>query len=186
MRKQLVQIAADEQANSVLSDEILELFEKTAELQDKLKGHEEQLAVGESELTKLKQRVSGERDSLETDLGRIADPFVDKIMILGSFTLLMPLTVHIMGWMVVVMLARELLVSGIRGFAEARGIAFPASVWGKSKMVLQSACVANALHPSRVAASIETDTPCDVSKPSLRSCPWLLNPIHGNSCCDMV
>ncbi|MHC4389766.1 MAG: CDP-diacylglycerol--glycerol-3-phosphate 3-phosphatidyltransferase [Planctomycetota bacterium] len=89
---------------------------------------------------------------LESDLGRIADPFVDKIMILGSFTLLMPLTVHVMGWMVVVILARELLVSGLRGFAESRGLAFGAVRSGKIKMVLQSACVAASLlylgHPT--------------------------------------
>lgn len=82
------------------------------------------------------------RYGLETDFGRIADPFVDKIMILGALTLLMPLTVHVPGWLVTLVLARELLVSGIRGFAEARGIAFPASFWGKTKMVSQIAAVA--------------------------------------------
>jgi CDP-diacylglycerol--glycerol-3-phosphate 3-phosphatidyltransferase len=81
------------------------------------------------------------RYGLETDFGRIADPFVDKIMILGALTLLMPLTVHIAGWMVVLVLARELLVSGIRGFAESHGVAFPATFWGKTKMVSQAACV---------------------------------------------
>ena len=85
------------------------------------------------------------RWGLETDLGRIADPFVDKIMILGALTLLMPLTVQIPGWMVVLVLARELLVSGIRGFAESRGVAFPSSFWGKTKMVSQIACVAAAV-----------------------------------------
>ncbi len=84
------------------------------------------------------------RYGLETDLGRIADPFVDKIMILGALTLLMPLTVHLRPWMVVLVLARELLVSTIRGFAEARGIPFPSTFWGKTKMVSQSACVAAA------------------------------------------
>jgi CDP-diacylglycerol--glycerol-3-phosphate 3-phosphatidyltransferase len=82
---------------------------------------------------------------LETDLGRIADPFVDKIMIVGAFTLLMPLTVHVAGWMVVVILARELLVTTIRGFCESRGVAFPATRWGKWKMLIQSVCVATSL-----------------------------------------
>lgn len=90
--------------------------------------------------------------NLETDLGRIADPFVDKIMILGSFTLLIPLTVHVMGWMVVLILGRELFVSAIRGFVEARGIAFGASWSGKAKMFLQSCAVGASLvylgHPS--------------------------------------
>ncbi len=82
------------------------------------------------------------RYDLVTDLGRIADPFVDKIMILGTFTLFLPLTVYVRGWMLVLLLARELLVSGIRGFAESRGIAFPATFWGKTKMVSQTATAA--------------------------------------------
>lgn len=93
-------------------------------------------------LTDILDGQIARRFNLVTDLGRIADPFVDKIMILGAFTLLMPLTVHVTGWMVVLVLARELLVSGIRGFAESRGIPFPASFWGKTKMVSQSVTVA--------------------------------------------
>ncbi len=93
-------------------------------------------------LTDILDGQIARRYNLVTDLGRIADPFVDKIMILGAFTLLMPLTVHVTGWMVVLVLARELLVSGIRGFAESRGIPFPASFWGKTKMVSQSVTVA--------------------------------------------
>ena len=87
------------------------------------------------------------RYNLVTDFGRMADPIVDKIMILGAFTLLMPLTFDIAGWMVVLVLAREFLVSGIRGFAEARGVPFPATFWGKWKMESQTACVgAGILH----------------------------------------
>ena len=41
----------------------------------------------------------------------------------------------------VAVLAREFLVTSIRGYAESRGIPFPASWWGKAKMMLQSLCV---------------------------------------------
>src|SRR5438874_825057 len=43
--------------------------------------------------------------------------------------------------MVVVIVARESLIDGVRGIAESRGIAFPSSFWGKTKMVTQSACI---------------------------------------------
>lgn len=103
-------------------------------------------------LTDIADGAVARRYGLETDLGRIFDPFADKIMIIGSFTLLMPLTVYVSGWMVVLVLARELLVSVIRGFAEARGVPFPANFWGKTKMISQSICVASAMlyvgHPS--------------------------------------
>ena len=45
------------------------------------------------------------------------------------------------GWMVVVILARELLVSAIRSFVEGEGGEFPADRWGKLKMVLQCLAV---------------------------------------------
>jgi phosphatidylglycerophosphate synthase len=43
--------------------------------------------------------------------------------------------------MVVLILARELLVDGLRGFAEAKGVKFPALMSGKLKMVGQSVCL---------------------------------------------
>lgn len=42
------------------------------------------------------------------------------------------------GWMVVVMIARELLVTSIRGVYEGEGVEFPAGTMGKAKMILQS------------------------------------------------
>ena len=44
-------------------------------------------------------------------------------------------------WMVVVILARELFVTSIRGVAESQGIAFGAKTSGKLKMILQSIAI---------------------------------------------
>jgi predicted nucleic acid-binding Zn-ribbon protein len=71
------QIAADEQANSVLSDEILELYDKMAQLQDGVKRHEEQLAKGKTDIEKLRQKIDGEKQSLETDLARLSNELVE-------------------------------------------------------------------------------------------------------------
>lgn len=82
------------------------------------------------------------RWNLQTDFGRIVDPFADKVIVCGAFVMVVPLAgSQVSPWMVVVILARELLVDGLRGFAESRGIAFPASFSGKLKMVLQSTCL---------------------------------------------
>lgn len=82
------------------------------------------------------------RWGLQTDFGRIVDPFADKVIVCGAFVLLIPFQgAQIASWMVVVILARELLVDGLRGFAEAKGVAFPAMVSGKLKMVIQSVCL---------------------------------------------
>ncbi|HET6440975.1 MAG TPA: CDP-alcohol phosphatidyltransferase family protein, partial [Phycisphaerae bacterium] len=83
-----------------------------------------------------------------TTFGRIADPFVDKIIICGAMVYFIGGEfirdgVNVTGWqtwMVVVILARELLVTGMRSFSESHGIPFAASLTGKVKMFLQ--CVA--------------------------------------------
>ncbi len=65
------QIAADEQANSVLSDEILELWDKVTQLQETAQQQSEQLAKVQADLDKLHEKIEGEKQSLETDLARL-------------------------------------------------------------------------------------------------------------------
>lgn len=77
-----------------------------------------------------------------TALGRIADPFVDKILVSGSFVFLTTLTPVVHPWMVVVIIGREFLISGIRGYAESQGVQFPANIWGKMKTLLQCFTIA--------------------------------------------
>lgn len=76
-----------------------------------------------------------------TTLGRILDPFVDKVVVIGSFIFLMPdPDSGLAPWMVTVIVARELLVTGLRSYLEGESVAFGADWMGKIKMVLQ--CVA--------------------------------------------
>jgi CDP-diacylglycerol--glycerol-3-phosphate 3-phosphatidyltransferase len=73
-----------------------------------------------------------------TKLGRIFDPFVDKIIICGSFIALVALPESgIAAWMAVVVVGRELLVTSLRGIIEGAGGDFSATFWGKWKMVVQ-------------------------------------------------
>jgi CDP-diacylglycerol--glycerol-3-phosphate 3-phosphatidyltransferase len=78
---------------------------------------------------------------LVSTFGRIADPFVDKVFICGSFIFLIPITPLVPAWFVVVLIMREFLVSGLRSFLEARGVAFGAGMGGKLKMLFQSVTV---------------------------------------------
>lgn len=80
------------------------------------------------------------RGNLITTFGRIADPFVDKVLIVGSMIFLATMSwsrVYFPAWIVVVIVAREFLVTSIRGWAESQGHKFPADSWGKVKMFLQ-------------------------------------------------
>jgi CDP-diacylglycerol--glycerol-3-phosphate 3-phosphatidyltransferase len=78
-----------------------------------------------------------------TSFGRIADPFVDKVLVIGAMVFLAVLPWSrpwFPAWIVVVVVAREFLVTGIRGYVESLGLAFPADWFGKVKMIVQ--CIA--------------------------------------------
>ena len=86
--------------------------------------------------------------------GRIADPFADKILISGTMISLLHFevaTAVLTHWYVVVVIAREFLVTAIRGYVESTGQAFGADRLGKWKMVSQCWTVAALL--SMVAGS---------------------------------
>jgi len=84
-----------------------------------------------------------------TPFGRIVDPVVDKVLICGAFILFASANfvregrniTAVQPWMVIVILARELLVSAIRAHAESAGESFGAHWAGKLKMFVQSATV---------------------------------------------
>jgi CDP-diacylglycerol---glycerol-3-phosphate 3-phosphatidyltransferase len=76
-----------------------------------------------------------------TAFGRIVDPLADKIVICGVLVLasVLPQTQKLVPpWIVLVVLGREFLVSGLRGFLEGRGTGFPARWEGKAKLVIQA------------------------------------------------
>lgn len=65
------QIAADQQANLVLEDEILESLEKIDQLAEKLSKADADLAAAKAEAAKVKSRIEGERANLESELARV-------------------------------------------------------------------------------------------------------------------
>ena len=85
------------------------------------------------------------RWGLVSTFGRIADPFVDKIIICGSFIMLIEVSEFVRPWYAVVILFREFLVSGLRSFIESKGIPFGAMLSGKLKMITQSFAIPTVL-----------------------------------------
>jgi len=80
--------------------------------------------------------------NLGSTLGRNLDPLVDKVLICGAFIFLLAEPGSGMTpWMVTVVVARELLITGLRGFMETMGATFGADWLGKIKMVLQCAAL---------------------------------------------
>lgn len=87
-------------------------------------------------------RVQG----LTSSLGRMFDPLVDKVLMCGTFIFLLPYGTRngegwLTPWMVVVVVAREFLITGLRSYLESLGVQFGADWLGKLKMVLQCAAV---------------------------------------------
>ncbi|MHC4937629.1 MAG: CDP-diacylglycerol--glycerol-3-phosphate 3-phosphatidyltransferase [Planctomycetota bacterium] len=76
-----------------------------------------------------------------TALGRIIDPLADKIVIAGVMVLCLtyPETTKLVpSWLVLLVISREFLVSGLRAFVEGQGHPFAAGWSGKSKFLLQA------------------------------------------------
>jgi CDP-diacylglycerol--glycerol-3-phosphate 3-phosphatidyltransferase len=84
------------------------------------------------------------KQGLMSALGRIFDPLVDKVLICGAYIFLLGVPEHASGlwpWMVTVVVARELIITGLRSFLENRNVSFGADWLGKLKMVLQCAAL---------------------------------------------
>jgi CDP-diacylglycerol--glycerol-3-phosphate 3-phosphatidyltransferase len=82
------------------------------------------------------------KQGLTSTLGRNLDPLVDKVLICGAFTFLLKVDDSgVEAWMVVVVIARELIITSLRGFLESQGVAFGADRLGKIKMGLQCAAL---------------------------------------------
>ncbi len=71
-----------------------------------------------------------------TNLGRLLDPLADKLLIATALIMLIPLG-RVPAWMVVLIIGRELGITGLRGMASFEGIVIPASKLGKSKTIYQ-------------------------------------------------
>ncbi|MEW6375878.1 MAG: CDP-diacylglycerol--glycerol-3-phosphate 3-phosphatidyltransferase [Thermodesulfobacteriota bacterium] len=71
-----------------------------------------------------------------TTLGKFLDPLADKLLIVTALIALIP-TREIPAWMVIVIVGREISVTGLRGIAVSQGIVISASTLGKYKTVFQ-------------------------------------------------
>ncbi|MEA3329035.1 MAG: CDP-diacylglycerol--glycerol-3-phosphate 3-phosphatidyltransferase [Candidatus Omnitrophota bacterium] len=71
-----------------------------------------------------------------TNFGRLADPIADKILVLAAFLAFVELKI-LPAWMVVLIILRELIITGVRLLAFSRGKVLPAKKEGKHKTVSQ-------------------------------------------------
>jgi CDP-diacylglycerol--glycerol-3-phosphate 3-phosphatidyltransferase len=107
-----------------------------------------------------------------TKLGRVLDPFVDKIIICGTFIFLAAEPKSgITAWMATVVMGREMLVTALRSVIEGSGGDFSAKWAGKVKMVVQCVAVVASLVALRYY----------VQNPGVPALPaWLYYTLHGS------
>lgn len=90
-------------------------------------------------------KIARERN-LITNFGKLLDPVADKVLLAAGFVMLMTIpsaaapgehALHVPGWTVVAILAREFVVTGVRSLSASEGVVIAANNYGKAKAVLQ-------------------------------------------------
>jgi len=78
--------------------------------------------------------------NLVTNFGKFMDPLADKLLVCSAMICLVELE-RLPAWIVIVIIAREFIISGFRLIASDNGVVIAASWWGKFKTVFQMAMV---------------------------------------------
>ena len=104
------------------------------------------LFFGIASITDILDGFFARKYGLVTVLGKFLDPLVDKLLVSMTMIMLIPLD-RIPVWMVILIIAREMAVTGLRAVAVGEGIVIQASALGKYKTIFQSiALVGLCLH----------------------------------------
>jgi CDP-diacylglycerol--glycerol-3-phosphate 3-phosphatidyltransferase len=95
------------------------------------------LIFGIASITDLLDGYIARYQKSETAIGKLLDPLADKLLINSALIMLIPLG-RVPAWMVVLIVAREVAVTGLRGIASIEGLVIAASSWGKAKTIFQT------------------------------------------------
>ena len=76
--------------------------------------------------------------NLVTNFGKFMDPLADKLLVCSAMICMIPLG-KLQAWFVIIIIAREFIISGFRLVAADNGIVIAASYWGKVKTFVQMA-----------------------------------------------
>ncbi len=87
-------------------------------------------------LTDMADGKIARKYNLITDFGKFMDPLADKLLVCSAMIALIELD-RIPAWVVIVIIAREFIISGFRLVASDNGVVIAASWWGKIKTVVQ-------------------------------------------------
>ncbi len=87
-------------------------------------------------LTDLLDGKIARKYNLVTNFGKFMDPLADKLLVCSAMIALVDLG-KLQGWIVIIIIAREFIISGFRLIASDNGVVIAASYWGKFKTTFQ-------------------------------------------------
>ncbi|MEG0133789.1 MAG: CDP-diacylglycerol--glycerol-3-phosphate 3-phosphatidyltransferase [Clostridium sp.] len=108
--------------NTVPADVIALIIFIVASITDKLDGY----------IARSKNQI--------TNFGKFMDPLADKLLVTCALVLLVEKGI-IPAWVVVIIISREFVVSGLRTLAASQGVVIAASNWGKLKTAIQMVAI---------------------------------------------
>ena len=76
------------------------------------------------------------KNNLVTNFGKFMDPLADKLLVCSAMICMIDLK-RLPAWFVIIIIAREFIISGFRLIAAENGIVIPANYWGKFKTASQ-------------------------------------------------
>lgn len=76
------------------------------------------------------------RMEIVTVFGKFLDPIADKLIVMAALIMILPFG-WVPAWMVLIILGREIIITGLRGIASSEGIVIQASDLGKFKTIFQ-------------------------------------------------
>ncbi len=86
-------------------------------------------------LTDLLDGKIARKHNLVTNFGKFMDPLADKLLVSAAMILLIGDKLY--SWMVIIIISRELIISGLRTIAADNGVVIAAGWWGKFKTTFQ-------------------------------------------------
>ena len=81
-----------------------------------------------------------------TVLGQLMDPLADKVLVTSALIMLIPLG-RVPAWLVLLIICREIIITGLRGIAASSGIVVAASGLGKIKSIVQYIGIGTLIFP---------------------------------------
>lgn len=107
-------------------------------------------------LTDLLDGYIARKHDIVTNFGKFMDPLADKLLVCSALICLVELN-RISSWVVIIIIAREFIISGFRLIASDNGVVIAASYWGKFKttfqMIMTCLMIAN-LQPLKLLTDI--------------------------------